>query len=101
VEIQSGHEEAQGEGEGGNVAVAFTEDEELVGAVEEVERMNGPFDVVGGMVGEEEAGGENDDEAESGVGEAPAREMLPEQKVSSGGEKPERAERMGEEHERD
>jgi len=79
AEVQAGHQEAQGEGNGGDVTIAFAEDKELIGAVEEIERTIVPFDVVSGVVGEEEAGGENDEETENDVDEAPAREMLPEE----------------------
>lgn len=101
AQIQSGHQYAKGKDNGGDVAVTYTEDDELVGTVEEVERMIGPFDFIGGMVRDEEADGENEREANDRQGDAPAREMLPEEQIGSGGEKPKEAERMRKKHERD
>lgn len=101
AKVQSGHEQAKGKDNGGDVAIAFTEDEELVGAVEEVKRMIGPSDFIGGMMGEEQADGEDEEETEDRKGEAPAREVLPEEQVGRSAEKPHGAERVPEEHERD
>ena len=57
----------------------------MVGTVEEVERMIGPLDVIGGMVRDEEADGENEREANDRQGDAPARKMPPEEEIGSGG----------------
>jgi len=46
AEVQSGHEEAEGEDDGGDVAVAFAENEELVGAIEKVEGLIGPTELI-------------------------------------------------------
>jgi len=53
------------------------------------------------MMNEEPADGENGNEADHGEGDVPAWEMLPEEQVDSGSEKPESAEGMREEHERE
>ena len=63
--------------------------------------MIGPLDVIGGMVRDEEAHGENEREANDRQGDAPARKMPPEEEIGSGGEKPKKAERVREEHEGD
>ena len=73
----------------------------MVGAVEEVEGMIGPFDFVGGMMRDEPTYGEDEEETADGKNDAPAREVLPEEPVCRGAEKPQEAERMREEHERD
>jgi len=73
----------------------------LVGTVEKIERMIGPFDFVAGMMREEPADGEDEEETAGRQSDAPTREMLPEEPVGRSAEKPQCTERMGEEHERD
>jgi hypothetical protein len=101
AEVQSGHEKGKDKDHDGDVAVAFPEDDELVGTVEKVEGMIGPFDFVAGMMGEEPADGEDEEEASGGQSDVPTREVLPEEPVGRSAEKPQCTERMREEHERD
>ncbi len=63
--------------------------------------MIGPFDVVAGMMSEEPADGEDEEETAGGQSDAPTREVLPEEPVGRSAEKPQCTERMREKHERD